>query len=237
MLSDSLLAISRAKDLASLRNETCKLVSEFGFTTFSVAGVRNDQQGRPVFDSYHNFPDAYLDTFFDAEGGKIDPVMQHLKHHSSPIVWDQGTYEGAGQSALFEQQAPFGLRNGIAVAIHLPRNRHVAIGFESPTALPADPVGRTEMLAKFQLYAAYLADAAERLLIAPAIQRELASITAREREAIRWTSEGKTAWEIGQILSLSESMVNKLLGAIQLKLGCVSKAQTVAKAIRLGIIT
>lgn len=237
MFSDSLLAISRAQDIASLRDETCKLVSEFGFSTFSVAGIRTDQQGRPIFNAYHNFPDAYVEAFMDSEAGKIDPVMQHLKRHSSPIVWDQGTYEVAGQSALFEEQAPFGLSHGIAVAIHLPGNRHVAVGFESPVALPTDPDARTEMLAKFQLYSAYLADAAERLLIAPAIERELAAITLRERQAIHWTSEGKTAWEIGQILSLSESMVNKLLGTIQVKLGCVSKAQTVAKAIRLGLIT
>jgi DNA-binding CsgD family transcriptional regulator len=236
MFSESLFAISQASDLTSLRASTCKLVSEFGFNTFAVAGIRLDQQGRLLFNGYHNMPDGYLAAFNNTENAKLDPVMQHLKHHSAPIVWGQSNYLEAGQGALFEEQAPFGLRHGIAVALHLPGNRHVAVGFESPDPLPSTVAARTEMLARFQLYAAYFTDAAERLLIAPGIEREVAGVTQREREAILWTSQGKTAWEIGQILSLSESMVNKVLGAIQQKLGCVTKAQTVAKAIRLGII-
>jgi DNA-binding CsgD family transcriptional regulator len=55
-------------------------------------------------------------------------------------------------------------------------------------------------------------------------------------ECLSWTMEGKTAWETGAILSISErTAVLHLQNAMQ-KLGAVSKHQAVLKAMRLGLI-
>ncbi|HEY0125192.1 MAG TPA: LuxR C-terminal-related transcriptional regulator [Rhizobium sp.] len=62
-------------------------------------------------------------------------------------------------------------------------------------------------------------------------------LSARELEVVRWTAQGKTSVEIGQILSLSDHTVNAyMMNAIK-KLDCVNRTQLVAKAIRLKLIS
>jgi DNA-binding CsgD family transcriptional regulator len=63
-----------------------------------------------------------------------------------------------------------------------------------------------------------------------------ARLTARELEVLRWTMEGKTAWETGAILGISEQTVVRHLCRVTHKLGCVNKIQAVVKAMRLGLV-
>lgn len=62
------------------------------------------------------------------------------------------------------------------------------------------------------------------------------ALSARELEVVRWTAQGKTSAEIGQILSLSDHTVNAYLNNAIKKLDCVNRTQLVAKAIRLKLI-
>lgn len=62
-------------------------------------------------------------------------------------------------------------------------------------------------------------------------------LSARELEVLRWTSQGKTSIEIGQILSLSDHTVNAYMTNAIKKLDCVNRTQLVAKAIRLKLIS
>jgi DNA-binding CsgD family transcriptional regulator len=63
------------------------------------------------------------------------------------------------------------------------------------------------------------------------------SLSARELEVVRWTAQGKTSIEIGQILSLSDHTVNAYMTNAIKKLDCVNRTQLVAKAIRLKLIS
>lgn len=62
-------------------------------------------------------------------------------------------------------------------------------------------------------------------------------LTKRELEVIRWTSQGKTSAEIGQILSLSDHTINAYMNNAIKKLDCVNRTQLVAKAIRFKLIS
>lgn len=61
-------------------------------------------------------------------------------------------------------------------------------------------------------------------------------LTHREKECLAWTLAGKTAWEIGMLLSISERTAAQHLGACIGKLGTVNKHQAANKAARLGWI-
>jgi DNA-binding CsgD family transcriptional regulator len=61
-------------------------------------------------------------------------------------------------------------------------------------------------------------------------------LTPREKEVLKWTAEGKTAWEVGQILGLAEDTVKFHLRNVTKKLGSSSKHQAVLKAMDLGLI-
>jgi len=58
----------------------------------------------------------------------------------------------------------------------------------------------------------------------------------REKEVLRWTAEGKTAYEIGQILQVSERTVNFHINNVVNKLGASNKTQAAVKAATLGML-
>ena len=61
-------------------------------------------------------------------------------------------------------------------------------------------------------------------------------LTPRELEALRWTMEGKTAWEVGEILGITEQTAVRHLNNATRKLDCVNKHHAVVKAMRLGLL-
>jgi DNA-binding CsgD family transcriptional regulator len=163
-------------------------------------------------------------------------VLQHCKRSSVPIVWDQSTYTAGGVGELWEEQARFGYQTGIAVALHLPEGRHFQIGVDRDRALPLDPAALQRMVADLQLFAVCALDTAMRVLVSEAARPQRPALTPRELEVLRWTMEGKTAWEVGAILGISERTVVLHLGNAMRKLECVSKHQAVLKALQLGLI-
>jgi DNA-binding CsgD family transcriptional regulator len=60
----------------------------------------------------------------------------------------------------------------------------------------------------------------------------LDSLTPREREIIQWLCEGKSNWEIGQIVGCSEGTVKKHLQHVYPKLGMESRMQVVNLLLR-----
>lgn len=61
-------------------------------------------------------------------------------------------------------------------------------------------------------------------------------LTNREREVLRWTAAGKTAGEIGTILSLSARTVEFHLQSAAERVGTVNRTHTVAEALRRGLM-
>ena len=61
-------------------------------------------------------------------------------------------------------------------------------------------------------------------------------MSVREIDCLRWCAAGKTAWETGQILNLSEWTVVYHLERVKRKFGLSRKQQVVARAISLGLI-
>ena len=92
------------------------------------------------------------------------------------------------------------------------------------------------VVADLQLFAVHAQDAALRLMLPAAQQPDRPALTPRELEALRWTMDGKTAWEVGAILGISERTAVLHVNNAMHKLGCVNKHQAVLKALRLGLI-
>ncbi len=59
-------------------------------------------------------------------------------------------------------------------------------------------------------------------------------LSPREREVLQWVAEGKTSWEIGEILAISSKGVEHHLRTTRTKLGTLNSAHSVAVALRRG---
>lgn len=60
------------------------------------------------------------------------------------------------------------------------------------------------------------------------------SLTRRECEVLDWIAQGKSDWQIGQILSISAKTVNYHVENTKRKLGVATRIQAVVAAIRAG---
>jgi LuxR family quorum sensing-dependent transcriptional regulator len=61
-------------------------------------------------------------------------------------------------------------------------------------------------------------------------------LTARESEVLRWVANGKSAWEIGEILNITKRTVDEHVQGGVRKLGAANRTHAVAIALRDGII-
>ncbi len=216
--------------------EVVRFSQNLGFNTVSAMAVVDFGVGRSEFVSIDNAPAGFAAVAHNVASMRRDPVMQHCRRHTLPIIWDQDTYTRAGLGELWEEQARFGYHTGIAMALHLPEGRHFAFGVERDRPLPSDVGELTRLVADLHLFAVHAQDAAMRLLSPVAPPVDVPALTARELEALRWTMEGKTAWEMGTILGISERTAVLHVNNAMHKLGCVNKHQAVLKALRLGLI-
>ncbi len=236
MLQGGYLSVLQARNRDEFRDEVIRFGRALGFETVTAVTVVDRGIGHSDFVVVGNTPQAFLDTFHDVNAMRRDPVMQHCKRQSLPIIWDQGTYTTQGQGDMWEEQALFGYQTGIAMALHLPEGRHFMLGVDRDRALPGDRHELTRLVADLQLFTVHALDAAMRVLVPGASDVEQPQLTPRESEALRWTMDGKTAWEVGSILGITERTAVLHINNAMRKLGCVNKHQAVLKALRLGLI-
>lgn len=229
--------ISQAPDRQLFERRLVDFAHEMDFELISAILVVDCPGRDSVFVGLGNTPQAFADSWGNAEDSARDPVLQRLKRLNAPVLYDQSLYVGDGAADLWEEQAVFGYRTGISMALHLPGGRHFLMGVDRARDLPANDIQVTRMVADLQLLAVHAQDAAVRLLLDEAQDRlNLPRLTAREREVLRWTGEGKSSWEVGAILGMSEHTVNFHLRNLMGKLDVTSKHQAVLKALSLGLI-
>ena len=77
---------------------------------------------------------------------------------------------------------------------------------------------------------------AVRVMPPPSPESDTPDLTPRELECLRWTMEGKTAWELGRILGISEQTAVRHVNNAAHKLDAVNKHHAVVKALRFGLL-
>ncbi len=236
MLPGGYTAVLQARNRDEFRDEVIRFTQQLGFETVSAVTMIDHGRGRYELITVDNTPSNYVEPYSDKGSGRRDPVLQHCKRQTVPIIWNQETYVANGVGDLWEQQAQFGYRTGIAMALHLPEGKHFLLGVDRDRALPTDPNELQRLVADLQLFAVHAQEAAMRLLVPPELQPERPALTPRELEVLRWTMDGKTAWEVGAVLGISERTAVLHINNAMHKLKCVNKHQAVLKALRLGLI-
>lgn len=234
--------VSQARDLATFERN---LVSMSANLEFPLVGCVLTHLGatprtpRAVY-TVSNTPEAYAEVFADVELTLRDPVITTLRERKfQAVTYDQDFYVQAGASDLWEEQAAFGYRCGIAVSLDLPNNWRFAFGIDRDQPVSNGPE-LISLQAHLLLLAVHAQAAASRLLPNKFTSLERAgafpSLSNRELECLKWTRDAKTAWEIGRILGISERTVAAHLSNAMKKLDCVNKHQAVLRAIDLGLI-
>ncbi len=148
-------------------------------------------------------------------------------------MWDRLLKEKgleAGERLVLHESREAGLKHGVSVPLFGPSGRISVLSFASRFD-DADPVRQIRHLHGLacQFHVAFGE------LSRPVMDRKI-ELSQRERECLKWTAEGKSSWDIGIILKISENTITFHLKKAMRKLGTNSRTVAVVKAIRLGLI-
>ena len=231
------LDVSLAQDRESFEDRLVRFAHRLDFGLVSTILVIERPGRESQLITTGNRPEGYLEASKSAPDSRRDPVLHRLKKLSVPFIYDQQLYVNEGAADLWDLQAAFGYRTGIAMAMHLPGGRHFALGVDRESPLPRSDARVTRLLAHLQLLAVHAQDAAVRIFGAeePSSGDKL-RLTHREREVLQWTMEGKSARDVADILGMSENTVNFHLRNVMTRMGVSSKHLAVRKALAAGLL-
>ena len=113
MLQGGFSEVMQSRNRDEFEIELVAFTRRLGFETVSCTVVLDHMLGEAEFITIDNTPRAYKEAFQNPMNGRRDPVMQHCKRQSVPIIWDQSTYVRSGLGDKWEEQARFGISTGI----------------------------------------------------------------------------------------------------------------------------
>jgi LuxR family quorum sensing-dependent transcriptional regulator len=168
-----------------------------------------------------------------------DLVTRHAARTIRPFLWDDVARRRMmtrTQRAVFDEAEDFGLRSGGTVPIHGPAAAKAL--FSVSSKMSQDELSRLFLSARhvLQIVATYVHENVLRLGIQSPPRPPSIKLTPRELEVLTWTARGKTAWEISEILSLSEATTRDYAQQACHKLGTNNKTHAVALAMLHALI-
>ena len=181
-----------------------------------------------------NWPE-FLIAAYDANNLlEHSPVVSKLRSSTAPFVFDVDSInkDRADGNALLAAQLfkSFGIKNGVYFSVHLTNGQLGAVSF-SGSGEPPDYDKIVELN-----YLANLIYSKINQLNSSDEKRDF-NLKKNEINCLKWTSQGKTSWEIASIMGLSEHTVNHYLTSAAQKLDTSNRTHAVSKAIRLKIIS
>lgn len=212
------------------------MVSDFGFKFFLITGLPNPGQRLEQEVLLNGWPLGWFSHYTAQDYFHQDPVAHECFINTQPFTWrevrqDSRRWPKGGR--ILDEATEFGMTNGMCVPIF---GLH---GLQSAVTLAGDDLDLSpKAKAAVHLVSIYAHGKARELLCdrAEALSVRPPRLSARERECLQWTAAGKSSWEIGQILHLSEHTVTGYIKAATVKLGSANRTQAVAEALRLGQI-
>lgn len=230
------LDVASSRDKASFEKRLVHFADQMGFPLVSGALVLDRPAEPSLFIPIGNTSDEYAESFSSPELSRKCPVLARMKTLGHPFTYDQSLYVHDGVGYLWEHQAAFGYKTGIAMALHMPGGRHFLLGVDRDEPLPADDVAVIRMMADLQLLGAFAQEVAIRVLMPERVDTQAPTLSAREIEILKWTSVGKSTSVIADILSISVGTVKYHLRNAEAKLGVSGKQAAVVKALNLGLL-
>jgi LuxR family quorum sensing-dependent transcriptional regulator len=179
-----------------------------------------------------SWPDEWQQRYLRKDYVKRDPAVLHMMRSRDPYSWhdmlDCPDYTPS-QRRIVHEASEFSLTNGFIVPL---------FGLSTGTAMVTFAGENNDLSmrerAELHLIAIY-AHARIRALV-PRRRHLPPALTLRERECLQWASAGKTDWEIGEILAISEKTANAHIERAKRKYNVATRVQAVVLALRAGAI-
>jgi DNA-binding CsgD family transcriptional regulator len=222
-LSELTESFGRAAEAAGFYMASCYLVATPG----------QPVSMRPLF-NWNVEASGWSEQYRGARLSRYDPVVQAIFTYPSAFTWREVEQRITNKEALqvFERARAFGAHGGLTVPIHGPLGDVMGVTLVSNNDCDFDPQTRMNMQVAATIFAS-------RGLALAEIEREASpdpGLSRREIQCVYWINEGKTDWEIGRILGISEDTVAYHLKNVKSKLGVSRRSQIPISAWMGGVL-
>jgi LuxR family transcriptional regulator len=228
--------IGLSPDEHSLQSRLVTAIEAMGFGLCGGTFIRGRlASGSATVRALGNTPAGFLEASRSLDAGLRDPLLTAMLASPGCFTYDQHLYTSAGAGDLWDNQAAFGYRSGIAISVHESSHLEMfSFGVDGPDELPRDPVARLSLEAQLRLLALHAHEAAKRLwTAAPGV--DLNSVTQEEVSALKWARDGVCVWATGEKLVYSNPGLVKAQRSAARTLG-TSGIGAVLRAIDGGLI-
>jgi DNA-binding CsgD family transcriptional regulator len=244
-------SLATAGSTAEIGAKLQAVLQTLGFDHFAYVHVRpplgkkirsfvpmGSRSGGQVHEFLATLPDSWVDYYLSSDYGDTDPTLQAAMGRILPFHWREIANRNDltnGQRKVLNEARDHGIRNGATIPIHGPDS-----GLSTLSVIGTH--GEAEFDEAFRqgyrdlVWLAANTHEAFLNLAEDVADQGRVHLTDRERDCLVWTARGKTAWEVGQILTISEETVLFHLKNVSRKLGVFSKHHAVVKAVIQGYI-
>lgn len=233
---DFLTATTEAKSNSEILSELEKVSKHFGFGCFAVAGIPLPGEKLDPYFLLNGWPQEWLERYLSLDYVHRDPVIYRTKRTDEPFIWSEafaGKKLDRFARRVMNDAREVRMFDGFSVPVH------TLGGFQAIVTFGAEKVDLSPQFRQALYFIAVSAHAKLRSLIDEnnaLHDLDALKLTGRELEVIRWCSEGKTAWEIAELLRRSVATVRHEITSAQRKLNTVNTTHMVAESFRLGIL-
>lgn len=223
-----------ASSVADLNAIFEKVAAQFGFERVFVGAATHPRyygSDSPIL--FNSMPLEWIEHYLKSKYVSVDPIMRNVASRNLPFLWSDAPVENKQQGLVIQEAKDIGMLDGVVVPVH---GVNQDLFFVSLVTDCLDAVQHTSLdhlrLMAVQLQTSYLR------LAKTAQQAEFKApnLSARERDCLSYCALGKTSWEIGSILGISEKTVDFHLANASTKLEAKSRVFAVVKALRHGLI-
>lgn len=214
-----------------------KLSALIGFEYFNFVQIRSTSGSRAEIFSIDNYPDSWKKYYQEKGCISWDPALEYARSNYLPICWRSLLNHRQWRSEqieLVDEAYKHGLATGFSLPVRGVVGQAAKVSFSTASLYSASDDKLLDAMALAQLAVPYIQ---EQISSSGSHLAQAASLlTSREIECLTWASEGKSAWEISQIVGCSEHTAIFHLRNASQKLGANNRYQAVVKALLAGVI-
>jgi LuxR family transcriptional regulator, quorum-sensing system regulator SolR len=234
-LIEALDALQSIKTTDGLRTEVDRFAKQLGFDHFVYMLSITAPSLKPQRFLLNGYPAGWMDRYLSADYFKVDPLLRQAQRSALPLLWDEHRL-AQEDVAFWEEARQFGLNAGLSFAVHGEPGTLGIFSMSRDQLIEMEGQDLAALLGRGHVFATVLHQVACRLEMPQRLSIRDTVLTPRERECIKWSAEGKTAWEVGQILGIAERTAVFHINNVVQKLDAANKTQAIVRAVALNLL-
>ncbi|MEO1168729.1 MAG: LuxR family transcriptional regulator [Pseudomonadota bacterium] len=228
---DSAQNVDTPSELSDLMEAIC---ADLGVRHFALIHHTDLRLTQPGIININNYPPVWADYFIERQFYRIDPVLQACMRTSMAFRWSDLSKHirlNARHRAVLDGAAREGLSEGMTVPAVVAGEHYGSCSFAAPRC--SKKFARHVLSAN--LIGTFSFEAARRVVRVQPIDPP--RLSPRQRDCILLAGQGKSNWDIGKILGISEATVKYYMAIARERYDVGSREQLVVRALLEGEIS